>query len=190
MEETKPVLALALKDTEAVAKNLDGIKTEFIRSNAKLKEFCTLYPEMPWLNQRATQDGWLAQRKAFRESISLEAQKKIVTRGADYEAKLDGMVHRASKNLTRLVSTIVTQAAELAAQKDENGRTRLTLDDLPKIRSGIEALEKTYRLTRITAHLTPEPVPAGKDLDLTKLDHEERVSLAKLLLKAKRGEDH
>lgn len=197
MQDTsdKPaVTALAPKarDTELAATNYEAIKLEFFRGNLKLSEFCSMYPQVPGLYQRAVNLGWIAERKEFRASISTEAGRRLANRGADYEMKLDGMTHRAAKKLTRLIGDILTSTVEMAdrAKNQEGDGARLTLDDLPKLRSGIEALAQAHKLARITAHLTPEPVPTGGELDLQKLDHPERQQLASLLQKAKRGPSH
>lgn len=191
-EKAQTALAVAqpVKSESAIsAVDLEGLKSRFFQSTVTLKEFCRLYgAEAPQLYALAGKDGWIQQRRAFREKMSSEARNRFLDRGIDYEAKLDSMTHRAAKKLTRLISEILSSASELnerAKSGDEKG-VRVGIDDLPKLRSGIEALQQSYTLARKTAGLSPEPMPGRGELDLERLSHEEREDLKALLQKAAR----
>lgn len=176
---------------EIAGADLDALEIRFFQSTSTLSEFAALYKEdVPGLYQIAVKGGWVQRRKAFRENMSRDARSKLAERGSDYELKLDSMVHRSTKKLVRLISgilTAATEANEKALAGDDKSKA-LTLDDLPKIRSGVEALQQAYVLVRKTAGLSPEPQPGRGKFDLTKLTHEERKDFASLLKKASPSE--
>jgi len=189
---TKAEMALAVaqkRDDSQIASvvDLEALKLRFFQQTGTLSDFCTLMrDDAPGLLSRAQRDGWVQQRQSFRASMSKTARARMMAQGAEYEANLDWMTHRATKKVTKLISSILTAATEAAQRATEEGGRAQSLDDLPKLRSGIEALNMAYTLARKTAGLSAEPMPGRSELDLSKLGHEEREMLQSLVKKASR----
>ena len=165
--------------------DLEALKLRFFQHAGTLSDFCALV-DVQGLYPRASREGWVQQRQTYRAGMSKSARARMIAKGAEYEAELDWMTHRATKKVTKLISSILTATAEAARRAEEEGGKQGTLDDLPKLRSGIEALNMAYTLARKTAGLSAEPMPGRGELDLSKLAHEEREMLASLVKKASR----
>lgn len=185
-------LVSAPKDTIVNASDVDRLKETFVASHLTLEDFCALHQEeVPGVNLKAlaTRQKWVAERLAFRQENSREARDRLRRQSVEFETKIDAMVHKASKKLVRLISKVLTSTTEMVAKAESEGSEfpRVTLDDLPKMRAGVEALNSAYTLARKTAGLTAEPMPGRDQVNLENLDHDEREQLRGLLMKAAGG---
>lgn len=112
------------------------------------------------LSAAAKREDWAAAREAFRARASKAVETAgVKARVARYpiqaEADIDGQAHDVAKRLGRLARGLLK-----ALVKD--GKPLLSIDDAPKLKALVEAIEKAHRLARMTAHLTPEPAPQGE----------------------------
>lgn len=183
----RALTALApVKDNVVSATGVERLKTAFMASQYTLEDFCALYGggSLPasTLKGIAQRGKWLAERKATREQRSAEARDRLRKEGLEFETKLDRTVHLASKKLVKLISGILTNTTRML--EDSQNQRAVTLDDLPKLRAGIEALNASYALARKTAGLSAEPMPGRDQINLENLSHDEREDLKSLLLKA------
>lgn len=176
------------KDNLTNAADVDRLRTLFLGSTVTLEDFCALYAsDVPGVNLKAlaTRQKWISVRKEARQAMSQEARERMKQQGIEFETKIDGTVHRASKKLVRLIGEILTNVTDAAEKaRSTNGHSLLTLDDLPKIGAGVKALNDAYALARKTAGLTAEPMPGRDQINLGNLSHDERETMKSLLLKA------
>lgn len=166
---------------------LTRLRDDYAASNLSVKEFAQ-ERGIPLTRaiHLAKRYEWQATRAAVHKAASLETRTRIASRTADTEESIDLPTHRAAMQLGELVSGILRYTAEQQerAEDGSKGVRRLTMDDAPKFRALIETLVQTHRLARVTAHLAPEPIPTGGELDLSNLDHNEAKLLQALLNKA------
>jgi len=197
VSDNKIALALAearaptqpLKDNALAAVDLERLKNDFIASQDSLASFCQLHPEAQGLHARATRDGWLQQRAAFREAVSREARARMLEKATEVEAKLDRAMHRSAKKFALAIRDVIDDAfVQHERARESNGADGklMSLDDFSKLKNGMEVLEKAHRMARVTAGLTPEPLPGRQELDLSGLDPNDLELLEGIMKKAAR----
>jgi G:T/U-mismatch repair DNA glycosylase len=105
------------------------------------------------VRERAKREGWQAQRKAAGEKVAAGTVAAVVKQRIRSETYIDGQAHRAAVRFGGSVRGMLV---------GPNGEpVQVSLDDAPKVKAAVEALEKLHRLARITAHLPAEPAAAA-----------------------------
>lgn len=124
-----------------------GVKARFVASDLSTREFAVA-EGIPYstIAKRAAAYGWDAAREQKRTRVAVGVVDKAVKHRIRSEAVIDGTAHRAAYRLSRTVDRLLRDADKA-----------LTIDDLPKLKTAAETLEKVHRLARLTAHLPAEP---------------------------------
>ena len=136
-------------------------------------------------------DNWVGARTEYRREQALATRQNMLEESVRVETEIDGRAHRAAVRLTEVAIGILERYAEGDANaKKTGGPPVTTLSDAPKLKALVETLREAHQFARVTAHLTPEPLPSGLGLDANKLDPADRETLQNLLKKMAVGTKH
>lgn len=128
-----------------------ALRTQFVTGSDSISEFAERHGiNRTTVAKRCSEEGWAAEREAHRKTVANKAQSELAKKQARSEAEIDGEAHE--------IALLILQKAKGMAE---------AVDMPTDLKSVAQSVEAAYRLARVTAHLTPEPManPASSDAD-------------------------
>lgn len=125
-----------------------AVRARFVAANITTREFAAA-EGIPYstIAKRAAADGWDAAREAAREKVASGVVRKAVANRIRSESELDGEAHTAAGEAMAKAREMLGECASPQ-----------------ELKAAVEAMEKAYRLARMSGRFTPEPTPgAGGD---------------------------
>jgi len=100
--------------------------------------------------KKSSDEGWIEAREQHRAKVAAKTTEQMARNRARSEAEIDGKAHDIALSILETAQEMLRQVA-----------------DPQELKSVIQATSEAYKLARVTAHLTPEPManPARSDTD-------------------------